>query len=232
MNWQKYEPGSSAWNDLPKKHGCMYEPDYDCVMAGIIETALPNGSSIVFNARKDFQLSPNQPNPSGAWSYRQTYRDGTRRLLTHFDSGLSDINGFEAWTDNTAYLSWPWVPASWYNNTGGDISCMPADRLFVHPSVDHAIVIRWKSPGAGRISIRLNLIDSDAGGGNGIGWSIGKLHRVPAASGTVVNGGTAEAYVARINVKAGDRIDLRVNAQHEEGWDTTQVGLKITFWPD
>lgn len=189
-------------------------------------------SPIVFNARKDFQLSPNQANPSGAWSYRQTYSDGTRRLLRHFDSSLSGVEGIEAWTDNKAYLSWPWVPSVWYNNTGDDYLYTPADGLFVHPSVDHAIVISWKSPSAGRISVDLTLIDRDAGGGNGVGWTLAKLRHFPAASGTIENGGTAQATVSRINVQAGDRIDLKVNAQQEEGWDTTQVFLKISFWPN
>jgi hypothetical protein len=124
------------------------------------------------------------------------------------------------------------VPVVTVNNTGHDVEYLPADRLFVHPSVNHAIVIRWKAPSAGRISIDLSLIDNDAGGGNGVHWTMGKLHRQAVASGTIANGGTAQAYVARVNVKADDRIDLKVGARHEEGWDTTQVGLKITFWPD
>ncbi len=186
---------------------------------------------IVFNAREDFRLSPNEANPSGAWSYRQTYSDGTRRLLTHFDSSFADVEGFEAWSDDNAYLSWPWTPAVSYNNTGGDFSYVPADRLFVHPSNEHAIVIGWKSPGAGYISVRLRLTDLDNGGGDGVGWSIGKRHN-PFLAGTIVNGGAVEASVAQINVRAGDRIDLKVNALSDQGWDTTQVGLRIIFWPN
>jgi len=228
---------------INESYSFVAQPDSNATTVRFTSTTPGNGgvvlddivvtptARLVFNARKDFELSPSQANPSGAWSYRETHSDGTRRLLTHFDTSLSGTEGMEAWTDNNAYLSWPWVPAVWYNNSGHDVSYMPADGLFVHPSVDHAIVISWKSPGPGWISIDLTLTDRDAGGGNGVGWTIAKLRHLPAASGTIANGGSTQASVAHMNVREGDRIDLKVNALHEQGWDTTQVELEVTFWP-
>ena len=186
---------------------------------------------LVFNAKKDFRLSPHAANPSGPWSYRQTYSDGSRRLLTHFDSSFSDVEGIEAWSDEEAYLAWPWTPSVGFNNTGGDHLYLPADRLFVHPSNEHAIVIGWKSPSAGRVSIRLWLTDLDTGGGDGVGWSIGKVNHA-ALKGKLANGGAIDVYVASLDVAAGDRIDLKVHARTDQGWDTTMVGLKISLWPD
>jgi hypothetical protein len=186
---------------------------------------------VIYNARKDFLLSPNQDNPSGVWSYRQTYGDGTARVLTHFDRSFSDVEGIEAWSDNQAYQAWPWTPSILYNNTGADYLYLPADGLFMHPSNEHDIVLRWKSPGDGRIAARLWLIDRDNGGGDGVGWSIGKPNH-PLVSGAITNGGRLEPIIIRLNVKEGERIDLKINPRQDQGWDTTQVGLRIKFWPN
>jgi hypothetical protein len=185
---------------------------------------------VIFNARSDFRLSPDEANPAGAWSYRITTADGSRPLLRTFDPSFSDVDGVEAWSTRRAQQEWPWTPSILINNTGGDYLYLPEDGLFMHPSNEHDIVLRWRSPDDGRIAARLWLIDRDAGGGDGVGWSFGKPNH-PLVSGSIANGGRLEPIIVRINVKAGDRIDLTINPHQDQGWDTTQVGLRIKFWP-
>ena len=194
--------------------------------------AAGTAAPLVFNAAHDFLVYPNEANPSGPWSYRMKDPDGSRPLLANFDPNR-EVDGWEAWSGTLG----PWIlPVVAYNNTGSDYYVdgypLPAGGLFAHPEATHPVVIRWTSPSAGRIAIQLILIDRDPMCGDGFGWSIGKV-RHPVVSGTVPNGGTAAANVARIDVHAGDRIDLKISAgaNHNDSCDTTQVGLTIKLLP-
>ena len=198
--------------------------------------AAGRAAPLVFNARDGFQVSPNQANPSGVWSYREKHKDGTYPLLTNFDASLSDVDGMEGWFGSEGP---PWyLPAVWYNNSGIDqpVCCptspLPAGGLFAHPGGSYPVVIRWTSPRAGVVSIRLGLIDRDMLLGDGIAWSIGKPHH-PVVSGAFGNGGQLEPIVIRIRVQAHDRIDLKINrGPTTNSADTTQVDETITLYPN
>jgi choice-of-anchor C domain-containing protein len=198
---------------------------------------------LVFNAADGFRVAPNQANPSGVWSYRQKDPGGGRSLLTYFDASAEDLEGLEAWSGTEVEPDH--LPSVTYNNTGhdqpldhyhfGGTSPLPAGGLAAHPGADHPVVIRWTSPSAGLVSIRLGLLDLDPrfGGtswGDGVRGSIGKP-RHPVVSGAIANGGQQAPIVVRIRVRAHDRIELKINGAGDHHGDTTQVDLTITLFP-
>jgi hypothetical protein len=153
-------------------------------------------ATIIYNAREDFQASPNQENPSGPWSYRRTAFEGDRPLLENFSSSAEPCGpsgeGMESWFGPEVLD----LPAVSKNTTGADAfpcgAFVPKGALMAHPGGDHAVVIRWTSPVAGSIRVRSNLVDRDSFCGDGIHWSLQVLGQPRIGRGNIPNGGSAK----------------------------------------
>lgn len=200
--------------------------------------AAGTASPIIFNARDDFRVSPNEANPSGPWSYRRTAPNGNKPLLPNFSTDVSNVcgpsgEGQQVWFGPEVLD----LPAVWKNTTGSDAfpcgAFVPAGALMAHPGNEHAVVIRWTSPIAGSIHVRAALIDRDDFCGEGVNWAIRVLGQPPIAKGNIPNGGLAKVRAGWFHVEQGSRLELRVGrGPDHNGCDSTQVRLRIALSPD
>lgn len=118
-----------------------------------VPVAAGSASPLVFNAREDFRVSPNQANPSGPWSYRRTAPDGTKPLLENFSTSAepcgSSGDGFQSWFGPEVLD----LPAVSKNATGADAfpcgAFVRKGAMMAHPGGAHAVVIsgrvRWQA---------------------------------------------------------------------------------------
>jgi len=198
--------------------------------------AAGGGSTIYYNARDGFKLSPNQANPSGPWSYRRSAPDGSRPLLDNFSENAEpcgpsgdDIN---SWFGPEVLD----LPAISRNATGSDAfpcgAFFPEHALMAHPGGEHQLVLRWTSPMAGTIRVRAAIIDRDAYCGDGVYWAI-RLDNQPAiAKGRIDNGGWMTGLrTGPYPVDAGSRLELRLGPRGSNSCDTTQLRLRIALTP-
>jgi hypothetical protein len=199
--------------------------------------AAGGASPIIFNARDDFRVSPNEANPSGPWSYRQTKGPG-KPLLDEFFTDHFFVPGLETWHGQTVSTSIKdKLPFVGVNATGSDQQPLGIDwragALLVHPT-DSDVVIRWTSPMAGSIRIRAAVIDRDNNCGEGVNWVIQLGNQPPIAKGNIPNGGSIKGLrTGSYRVAVGSRLELRVGKGPDHaGCDSTQVRLRIALSPD
>ena len=191
---------------------------------------------ITFNARDDFLVSPNQANPSGPWSYRRAAPDGSRPLLENFSTDAAPCGpsgeGIESWYGPEVLD----LPAVTRNATGSDAfpcgAFVPEGALMAHPGGDDAVAIRWTSPTAGSINVRVNLTDSDSFCGDGVQWAIRIVGQPPIAKGSFPNGGTARVRAGGFHVDEGSRLELKIGPGGSNSCDSTQTNLRIELSPD
>ena len=211
------------------------------LLPATVAAGQPTGTS--YNARTEFQVSPNQANPSGPWSYRRVLPDGSKPLLHLFATGVTNTCGSSGEGQNVWFgpeaLD---LPAVWKNTTGGDAfpcgAFVPKGALMVHPMDDdndatkQAVVIRWTSPAAGSIHIDAVIIDRDGFCGEGVNYAI-QIGRQPyIAKATLQNGGSAEVSSGWYHVEEGSKLELRVGSGTDHsGCDSTQVNLKVRLMP-
>jgi hypothetical protein len=116
---------------------------------------------------------------------------------------------------------------------------LPPKSVAVHPGPSNGVVVAWRSPVAGTVSVRGGVIDADPQGGDGIAWAI-DLRRAGSwqelASGDIPNGGAQRfdkgkgiERLSRIEVKAGDRLDLVVLPKKDYICDTTTIDFVIAL---
>jgi hypothetical protein len=195
------------------------------------------GSAIIYNARDGFQLSPNQTNPSGPWSYRRSAPNGSRPLLENFSENAEPCgpsgDGINSWFGPEVLD----LPAISRNATGSDASpcgaSFPEAALMAHPGGKHQLVLRWTSPMAGNIRLRAAVIDRDAFCGDGVHWAIQLGHQPAIAKGNIENGGWMKGLrTGSYPVDEGSQLELRLGPRGTNSCDSTQVRLSIALTPD
>jgi hypothetical protein len=194
-------------------------------------------SQLVYNAREDFLVAPDQANPSLPWSYRHAGRHTP--LLAKFSTDHFGVEGLETWHGDQVSTSendmLPWVGV---NSTGEDLHPLginwPAGALLVHPGFTRAVVIRCQSPHAGSIFVRAALIDRDESCGDGVSCAIRLAGQSAIARGVFPNGGSAIVRSGWYQVQEGSLLDLRVGVgpNGDNQCDSTQVRLRILLQPD
>lgn len=203
------------------------------LLPGTVVAGTP--SVLVFDARDDFRASPNEANPSGPWSYRQRDRHGHRPLLAQFRTDWFLVPGLEVWHGTEIYDPGNVEPHVGVNTSGSDqlvqgAVVWPAGALLVHPGKRAAVIIQWKSPKAGKISVRAAMIDRNSVCGDGFRWSIRRAHHSPLVAGLVPNGGSATAFLAAIKVDRGSAVELRIGTGPGSfQCDSTEVRLRIVL---
>jgi len=114
---------------------------------------------------------------------------------------------------------------------------VPPRAIAVHPGPDCDIAVGWRSPIAGKVSVKARIADAHVSGGNGVEWSIVRdaaTGRNVLASGAIDRGGAttvpaaADAgKLAAVAVQAGDVISLVVGSRGEHTCDTTAIEFTI-----
>jgi hypothetical protein len=143
--------------------------------------------------------------------------------------------GLHAWRGE------PDCPSMLVNTTDKEIAHLtfklPAKSLSVHPGPTNGVVVAWRSPIAGAVRIKGQLLDGDPVGGDGVAWVVEKRSggsRHELASGDLANGGAQRLdrgknaeRLLNVNVAVGDRLELLVLPKANHGYDTTIVQLEI-----
>jgi hypothetical protein len=106
---------------------------------------------------------------------------------------------------------------------------LPAHSVFAHPAPSTEVILAWTAPISATVTISGSLVDADAGGGNGISWSVSE-GAVSLASGKFVNGKSSTiGPINGVAVTKGQVLYLAINAkQGNDTYDTTSVSLTIT----
>jgi hypothetical protein len=198
----------------------------------------------VWNLESEFRTGASFANPSsdllgnpGVWSYMQSpaltadvltgvlpRSDPSSYTTTGmvFESGYCGNPGFDAYRGSGDGV----CGAGYYpviGKTGG--------TSVLHPFADRLAVVRWKSPIAATVNVDATFSDIDAGGGDGVDWSIdrGNTH---IEDGVLVNGGPNGHYesLSPLTVAAGDTVDFSVGPgpAGDYHFDSTRAQIVIT----
>ncbi len=105
---------------------------------------------------------------------------------------------------------------------------MKARSIALHPSPTVPAVVLWKSPIEGKVTVKIQLRDSDTNCGDGIGWQLShdgtKLH-----TGHFGNGGSATLPDTTVTVRKGEQIHLSIKSPGgDHTCDTTEVLFTIS----
>lgn len=127
------------------------------------------------------------------------------------------------------------APSATANTTANEVKFVtitqPAASLMVHPAPDRAAVIGWRSPVEAVAAVNGALADADGNCGDGIRWSLQRVHRGSVevlGEGAMANGGAAEfALASPVAVAPGDFLFLRIEPNAGHACDSTVVQLVI-----
>jgi hypothetical protein len=213
---------------------------------------------LVWDLAGDFRPSPNAQNPSpdaygnpNVWHYMTNAaatfdRDGNYTLLTTFKTGELGM-----WPVNTPFFQeWkifgdtPWVGKNTSESTL-DLFFqipVPAGAALLHPNYDRNVVIGWRSPIEGEVSVEGKIESINFCGGSteegGVTWNIDK-NSGPSNPGSIASGaidalsyqdflsGEGGDSLRRVSVKVGDMIYLVVGPRSNYACDWTLVDLSI-----
>ena len=155
-------------------------------------SAVPSDAAAIcrratWDLAKDFRTPPSQANPStdrfgnkAVWSYRAGPENAPAdyRLLGDFSSAKFHVNGLQTWwgeyesTDEADRL-----PSVGLNTTARAVDVFdihwPAGHILVHPLTDEAVVVAWRSPITGNITVRGKAwLAQHPNCGDGVRWSV------------------------------------------------------------
>lgn len=210
-----------------------------------------------WNLAADFRVSPNQENPNrdrcgndDVWYFMESaasaypaHTPATYSLLSEFTNAAFSIPGLEQW-HGTFISNGPtdMLPAVGINNTG-----MPqaprfiawnAGAVRVHPLPDQFVIVGWRSPMNGAVSVSGDLTDIDRNCGNGVSWFIDRFDgstNTTLAFGVIPNdrsqtfqAGVGGATLAAVPVREGDFLYFIIDAvAGEHRCDSTMMNLRI-----
>jgi hypothetical protein len=97
---------------------------------------------------------------------------------------------------------------------------------FLHPTVNKAVVLRWKSPIDGYVSILGRISDGDPNCGNGIKWFVDR-ENLKLLEGTLNNGNATSFNKGQIPVSIGTSLFFIVDSNGNQDCDTTFLDLLI-----
>ncbi len=168
-----------------------------------------------------------------AWSGYVGLGPANREIQGHLTERIENVGGF------AAIHGWgsPQTPSLLSNRSEETITfstlTLPPRSVFVHPSPALESVVAWRSPLDGQIKLQGTVADADNNCGNGIQWSLQRVHE----SGVTIidQGGIDNANQqtfspsVEIEVRHGDVIALVVNPRGQDhSCDTTMVDLTLS----
>jgi hypothetical protein len=120
----------------------------------------------------------------------------------------------------------------------GGVIRLPPRSIAVHPGPDCDVAVGWRSPVAGKVSVKAKVLHAHPSGGNGVDWAIvheSKAGHKVLARGAIDRGGAtaipsaADAgKLAAVVVEPGDLVSLVVGNRGDYTCDTTCTELTIT----
>jgi hypothetical protein len=200
----------------------------DAYLNTLITNAIEHAADYIRSARAKTNLANLDPRVIEQWV--QYLGFGDIALLSRPVSNVQGKEGLLAWIppgkDN---------PSATVNTTDHQIDFLtiklPAKTVAVHPSPSDAVVVGWKAPSAGKVSIRGKVTDVDKECGNGIEWRLqtrGSTRR-ELAKGAIENGSSKLFDELRdVQMAAGDFIELLVLPKGDYSCDSTAVELEIS----
>jgi hypothetical protein len=202
-----------------------------------------------WNLANDFRLAPNQanPNPDGlghaeVWEFREStslaHDPSTYHLLPTFITDAFGIEGLQEWHGTVVFEPKNVLARVGINATGttqqASSITWPAGVVSVHPLPVQLVVVGWRSPIDGVVSVAGGVADMDANCGNGIAWSVDR-GAATIASGSYLDGGQQRfvdgiggASLAAVPVHTGDQLYFIVDPNGEYGCDSTALDVTIT----
>lgn len=206
---------------------------------------------LTWDLAADFRASPGAQNPgpdrygnANVWHYMTNAtatfdRDGDYLPLTTFRTGELGMHqvGTPLFQEWKCFEDTPWVGKNTSDSTLYTLFEIPAGALLFHPHSDRNVVIGWRSPIEGEVSVEGGLESIDHGT-NGVTWNIDKNSSPadpgPMASGEIENFGQQDFLsgaggnsLQKVGVKPGDMIYLVVGPRGDHHFDTTRVVLRI-----
>jgi hypothetical protein len=198
-----------------------------------------------WNLAADFRAAPNQanPNPDGCgntvWYFLESspatfpaHLPASYTLLPEFTTDFFFIPGLEQWegTEISANVrnKLPMVALNTTGRTqmvGGII--WPPDVIMVHPWKDKLVVVGWKSPITGTVSVAAAFRDLDTTCGNGALWFI---DRFDGTTNTTLASASlpGSASLADVPVRRGDFLYFIVDPKSgEHRCDSTALDVVI-----
>lgn len=193
-----------------------------------------------WNLAADFRTSPNHANPNpdscgnkDVWYFMQSsglaHDSATYSVFNSFNSASNDRY---FWQSNNAPYHWPYVAknsAATAFSDGYSVS-WPAGSVIALPNTGQLVVIGWRSPFTGNVSIKGSVTNVGYGCGDGLDWSI------EHDGAKLANGGWDKQTkplaihspftVANVTITQGSFIYLVVDPRQsnycdEVGWDVT-----------
>jgi RHS repeat-associated protein len=214
--------------------------------AGRPVTLTSTGVSRSWNIAHDFQLAPNQANPSngGVWSYLQGSNPldpSTYTKLPNFTSQAYSIAGLQQWTGT--FLSGgradDMLPAAGVNASGASQHPLtfvwPNGVFRVHPWTP-AVVVGWTSPFTGTVHVEGAVTHLDQVCGDGVRWNV-LSGSTKLASGQVTFGalagqflseGTGGSSLNQISVTTGQSLYFVVDAGAQGNFSCDSTALDVT----
>ncbi len=168
-----------------------------------------------------------------AWSGYVGLGPSNREIQGHLTERIGNVGGYEA------INGWgsPQTPSLLSNRSEETIAfstlTLPPRSVFVHPSPALESVVAWQSPFDGKLKLQGTVADADNNCGNGIQWSLQRIHE----SGVTIieQGGIDNANqqsfspTVEIEVRRGDVISLVVNPRGQDhSCDTTLIDLTLS----
>ena len=206
-------------------------------------------SGLSWDLVRDFGANPSS-NPAqdsygdpSVWNFMQSAsvaHDGNYSLLPHYSSAFAGVSGLSAWygdvTSNTC--SGFVLPEIGMNTTSSSQNppctpTVPAGTVFLHPANPQMVIVGWKSPTSGAVTITGGVADDDSTCGDGIRWYVDQ-GTTTIASGAIPNGGSARFPSAlQTTVQAGVFLYFIVDpgASGDISCDTTRLDVSIATTP-
>lgn len=232
--------------------------DWACIMfvllLVLIQPTTANACS-KWSLEGDFRIAPHQANPNPdrcgnlqVWYFLQnnasTYPAHIPSEYTRLREFITDrfhIAGLESWQgEESAGGPKDQLPTVGINSNATTKRFVgivwPPGTVLVHPLPQQFVVVGWKSPINGSISVEGGVRDLDNSCGNGILWFIDRFR---STNSTIASGGFPEGgsqrfrqgiggnSLWRIAVRRGDFLFFIVDANGDHACDSTKLNIHI-----
>ncbi len=204
--------------------------------------AVSTAAGTTWDLANDFRTAPSQANPSpdrcgnkGVWSYLAGPSNDPAgyRHLSDFTTRKFHVEGLETWSgEHQSIDEADTLPAVGLNATTNAVDLhnihWPAGDVLVHPLSSHAVVVAWRSPMTGNVTISGQAwLAQHPNCGNGVDWSL-RFGAAVLRSGAIAAHDKARWTVPRLHVTKGDQIYLAIDPKDEyHSCDSTIVRLII-----
>lgn len=151
---------------------------------------------------------------------------------------------------SSTYYTWPYAFSNWTIENSTNILAGVAEEDFtnpeslsadfamfgpvrqgdviLHPAANKAVVVRWRSPINGKVTVSGKISDLHGRCGNGVQWFLDKNAFV-LMNGRIINGNNGMSFVQQnIPVNVGTSLYFIVDSIGEQDCDTTNLDLLVT----